>query len=152
MTTVARVEPDSLYPEKELAALVEHARGEGAVVSFVGLARDRSASGGTVVALHLEHHPILTAKSLQEIADEAIRRFDVSHVRIVHRCGRMEPGAAIVFAGAASRHRRAAFEAADYLMDRLKTEAIFWKREEGSGESRWIEPTKADYADRNRWE
>jgi molybdopterin synthase catalytic subunit len=72
-------------------------------------------------------------------------------VRVVHRCGEVEAGAPIVFAGAASVHRRAAFEAADYLMDRLKTEAVFWKREVGEGTSEWVEPTDADYADRERW-
>jgi molybdopterin synthase catalytic subunit len=100
----------------------------------------------------LEHHPRLTLKSLEDIAVEAAERFDVSQVRVVHRCGEIAAGEPIVFAAAASPHRRAAFEAADYLMDRLKTEAVFWKREEGPAGANWIEPTEADYADRGRWE
>ncbi len=103
------------------------------------------------IALVLDHHPSLTLQSLQDIAVEAAARFDIGHVRVVHRCGEIAAGEAIVFAGASSLHRRAAFEAADYLMDRLKTEAVFWKREVGRSGSNWIEPTEADYADRGRW-
>jgi molybdopterin synthase catalytic subunit len=152
MGVVARLDATELVPERELAALLADAEGAGALVSFVGVARPEGASGEPVACLLLEHHPRLTLRSLEEIAGEAARRFDASHVRVVHRCGAIAAGAPIVFAGAAARHRRAAFEAADYLMDRLKTDAIFWKREEGAGGSRWIEPTEADYADRTRWE
>ena len=152
MSIAARLEPESLQPEKELAALVEQAAGDGAIVSFVGIARPASKQGQPVSRLVLEHHPTLTERSLQDIASEAFQRFGVSHVRVVHRSGTIGAGEPIVFAGAASPHRRNAFDAADYLMDRLKTEAIFWKREEGEGSSTWIEPTEADYADRQRWE
>ncbi len=151
MGIAARLEPDRLHPAAELEGLVEAARGDGAVVSFVGIARPQSRAGGTVTELVLEHHPTLTRKSLEEIAQAAAKRFDVTHVRVAHRCGTIGPGEPIVFAGAASAHRRAAFEAADYLMDRLKTDAIFWKREVGESGSAWIEPTDADYADRERW-
>lgn len=94
---------------------------------------------------------MLTLKSIEEIAVAASERFDVSRIRVVHRCGRVAAGEPIVFAATASKHRRAAFAAADYLMDRLKTEAVFWKRETGSEGSAWIEPTEADYADAGRW-
>jgi molybdopterin synthase catalytic subunit len=149
MSAVARLEPDRLNPERELAAIMATASGAGAVVSFIGLAR---AEEGRVDALVLEHHPSLTQSSLDKIAQEAERRFDVSHVHVVHRCGPVAAGEPIVFAAAASAHRRAAFGAADYLMDRLKTDAVFWKREEGPGGSRWIEPTQGDYAAREQWE
>lgn len=152
MGVVARLDAAELVPERELAALLADASAAGAVVSFVGVARPEGASGEPVSRLVLEDHPRLTLPSLEEIAREAARRFEASHVRVVHRTGEVAAGAAIVFAGAAALHRRAAFEAVDYLMDRLKTEAIFWKREEGAGGSRWIEPTEADYADRGRWE
>ena len=102
-------------------------------------------------AVVLEHHPTLTRRSLEEIAVACAERFDVSHVRVVHRCGTIPAGEPIVFAGAASIHRRVAFDAVDYLMDRLKTEAVFWKREVGDAGSRWIEPTAADHADHERW-
>ena len=151
MSIVARLEEMALRPEQELSVLVEAAQGDGAIVSFVGVARPGSRRGETVDRLVLEHHPTLTQQSLSEIAVAAGERFDVTHVRVVHRCGEIAAGEPIVFAGAAAAHRRAAFEAADYLMDRLKTEAVFWKREIGESGSQWIEPTDADYADRDRW-
>jgi molybdopterin synthase catalytic subunit len=83
---------------------------------------------------------------------DAAERFPVHHIRVVHRCGIVPAGEPIVFAAAAAAHRRPAFEAADFLMDRLKTEAVFWKREDGPSGSTWIEPREADYADRGRWE
>ena len=151
MSIVARLEEQQLDPGEELRALADEARGDGAVVSFVGIARPQSTAGQPVERVVLEHHPTLTRQSLEEIAVEAAQRFDVSHVRVVHRCGDIPAGEPIVFAGATSAHRRPAFEAADYLMDRLKTEAIFWKRELGESGSEWIEPTNADYSDRDRW-
>jgi molybdopterin synthase catalytic subunit len=146
-TFLARLEPDRLQPERELAALPE-AGCNGAIVSFVGMVR---GEGGAVDRLILDHHPVLTQQSLDEIASEALARFDVIRVHVVHRCGTVSVSEPIVFAAAVSAHRRAAFEAVDYLMDRLKTDAIFWKREEGAGGSQWIEPKEADYADRERW-
>lgn len=151
MSIVARLEPDALQPEQELAALIEQARGDGAVVSFVGLARPSSKDGRHVEQLILDHHPALTQLSLEEIAVEAGERFAVSHVRVVHRCGAIAAGEPIVIACAAASHRRAAFDCADYLMDRLKTEAVFWKREVSESGAEWIEPTDADYGDRERW-
>ena len=151
MSIIARLDEQSFDSSIELAELMRSAAGDGAVVSFVGIARPENKSGELLERLVLEHHPRLTLRSLEEIAGDTAERFDISHVRVVHRCGNLAPGEPIVFAGAASAHRRAAFEAADYLMDRLKTEAVFWKREEGSSGSSWIEPTEADYADRGRW-
>ena len=150
MTVVAELRSGMLDPAVELAALC--GTGEGAIVSFVGVARAKSRNGAAVEKLVLEHHERLTQMSLEEIARDAAERFDIRHIRVVHRCGTIAPGEAIVFAAAASPHRRAAFEAADYLMDRLKTEAIFWKREDGPSASAWIGPTDNDYADRRRWE
>ena len=151
MSVVALLDPQALDPQLELAELTEAARGDGAVVTFVGLARPESREGNAVDAIVLDHHPTLTRQSLEAIAVACAERFDVSHVRVVHRCGTVPAGEPIVFAGAASLHRRPAFEAADYLMDRLKTEAVFWKREVGDDGAQWIEPTEADLADRDRW-
>jgi molybdopterin synthase catalytic subunit len=151
MSVVARLEEQPLDPQAELGELLVRAGSDGAVVSFVGIGRPKSSSGEDVDELVLEHHPVLTLRSLQEIAVDAAERFDVTCVRVVHRCGRVAAGEPIVFAGAASAHRRAAFETADYLMDRLKTEAVFWKRETGAKGSTWVEPTEVDYADRDRW-
>jgi molybdopterin synthase catalytic subunit len=101
--------------------------------------------------LALEDHPQLTQQSLDEIAAAAVEKFAVSAIRVVHRTGAIPAGEPVVFAGASAPHRREAFDAVDYLMDRLKTEAVFWKREEGPGGSRWVEPTDADHAARERW-
>lgn len=151
MSVVALLEPQALDPQLELAELTEAARGDGALVTFVGLARPESREGNAVDAVVLDHHPTLTRRSLEAIAVACAERFDVSHVRVVHRCGTVPAGEPIVFAGASSIHRRAAFDAADYLMDRLKTEAVFWKREVGDDGAEWVEPTEADLADRDRW-
>ncbi len=151
MSVVARLEEHSLDPPKELGELLRDVSGEGAVVSFVGLARSHSRAGTPLQAPVLEHHPVLTRQSLEDIAAAAAARFEASHIRVVHRCGVVAPGEPIVFAGASSAHRRAAFECADYLMDRLKTNAVFWKRETGEQGSEWIEPTDGDYADNSRW-
>jgi molybdopterin synthase catalytic subunit len=151
MSVVALLEPQVLDPQLELAELTEAARGDGGIVTFVGLARRESRGGEAVDAVVLDHHPTLTRQSIEDIAVACAERFDVSHVRVVHRYGTVPAGEPIVFAGAASIHRRPAFEAVDYLMDRLKTEAVFWKREMGDGGSTWVEPTEADYAERDRW-
>lgn len=151
MSVVACLESQRLDPQRELGELVADAGGSGAVVSFVGICRPESSMNDSVDELLLEHHPVLTLKSLNEIAIDAAERFGVGQIRVVHRCGRIAAGEPIVFAGAASAHRRAAFEATDYLMDRLKTDAVLWKRETGAMGSDWIEPTEADYADRGRW-
>ena len=151
MRVDARLVEHAFEPAGELASFIAKLTDEGGVVSFVGVARPHSRSGVAVERLFLEHHPRLTQRSLEEIAQDAARRFEVSAVRVVHRCGEVLPGEPIVFAAAAALHRRAAFEAADYLMDRLKTDAVFWKREEGAVGSTWIEPTEADRRDRARW-
>ena len=148
MRIEARLAQAPFQPDQELAGFA--ADGTGAVVSFTGLARGETADGAKVERLFLDHHPRLTEQSLNDIAASAAR-FGVAAVRIVHRCGAVAPGEAIVFVAAAARHRRAAFEAVDCLMDALKTDAVFWKREDGVDGARWIEPTEGDRADRARW-
>jgi len=137
----------------ELSAFEQGLDGSvGGVVTFTGLARGRNREGATVERLFLQHHPRLTQRSLDEIARAAANRFEVRAISVVHRAGSVAPGEPIVWVAAAAAHRRAAFEAADYLMDRLKTEAMFWKREDGPEGSAWIEPTKGDRLERARWE
>ena len=128
-----RLADEPFAAERELAEFTAGLAGEGAVVSFLGIARARAADGEKVERLVLDHHPRLTLGSLDEIAAAARERFGLSSLRIVHRCGAVAPGETIVFVAAAAAHRRAAFEAADYMMDRLKTDAVFWKREDGPG-------------------
>lgn len=146
-----RLADAAFLADRELADFTAGLGGEGAVVSFVGIARDRSSTGESLERLILEHHPRLTLSSMKAIGEAARNRFEISALRIVHRHGAIAPGEAIVFVAAASPHRRAAFDAADYVMDGLKTEALFWKREDTKEGSRWIEPNHADYAARERW-
>lgn len=120
----------------------------GAVVSFTGVVRP----DGGVEALYLDWYPGMTEGSLRDIAEAAQARFDVTGICVLHRCAEVRVGEAIVFVAAASMHRRAAFEAVDYMMDRLKSEAVLWKREIRPDGSRWVEPRAADSADLKRWQ
>jgi len=122
----------------------------GAVVSFTGLARDATA-GAAVTLLELDAYPGFTEPVIAAMEAEAGARFAVTDLLVVHRYGPITPGEAIVFVAAAAEHRREAFQAADYLMDRLKTEAPFWKKESGPDGIRWIEPRPRDYEDVDRW-
>jgi len=121
----------------------------GAVASFVGLAR---AEHGRATVLELEAYPGFTDAAIARFAEEAKARFDLHDYRIVHRIGRIAPGEAIVFVATAAGHRRAAFEACDFLMDWLKSRAPFWKKEHGPDGDRWIEPTAQDRTDAERWD
>ncbi len=138
---------EPIDPAALLAGFAEGLGEAGAIVSFTGIVR----GGGGVTALELDYHPTFTAKVIDDIARDARVRFDIADCLVVHRTGSLGPGEPIVFVAAASAHRRAAFEAADYLMDRLKTEAVLWKREVGAAGSCWVGPTAADLADRERW-
>ena len=121
----------------------------GAIAPFTGLAR---AEQGDTTILELEAYPGFTEAAIGKIADEALRRFDLHDFHVVHRVGKIIPGEAIVFVATAASHRRAAFEACDFLMDYLKSRAPFWKKETGPAGARWIEPRAQDHADIARWE
>ena len=121
----------------------------GAVASFVGLAR---AERGSTDLLELEAYPGFTQARIAEHIAAAAERFSLQDVLVVHRVGRIAPGEAIVFVATAASHRRAAFEACDFLMDYLKSRAPFWKKETGPDGARWIEPKPQDHADIARWE
>lgn len=119
----------------------------GAIVTFLGKVRPE----GDVRALELTHYEPLTLSGMQQLATDAAARFQLDGVLVWHRIGRMEPGAPIVLVAAAARHRRAAFEGADFLMDHLKSAAWLWKRELRGDGWHWIEPRPADHSDRARW-
>ncbi|MBJ7533211.1 molybdenum cofactor biosynthesis protein MoaE [Rhodomicrobium vannielii ATCC 17100] len=142
-----RVQTDIFDPGEEIAHLA-HAAGVGAVATFVGLVRDE---GGTLSALTLEHYPGMTERALGALEDEARGRWSVGDIRIVHRVGRMLPGEVIVFVGVAARHRAEAFAACEFLIDRLKTDAPFWKFEEGSEGGRWVYAHQTDDVRAERW-
>ena len=144
-----RLQTEPFEPGALLTGFCEGRTETGAVVSFTGLAR---ASAGSVTTLELEAYPGFTDAEIERIAEAASTRFALQDWLIVHRIGQIAPGAAIVFVATAARHRREAFEAADHLMDYLKSRAPFWKREHGPDGARWIEPTERDLADAARWE
>jgi len=139
-------------PAERLGAFTAEVAGAGAIVSFSGHVRPLTGDGAAVSGLHLQAHPRLTARGIAEAGARAGSRWPLLGWTVTHRIGDMAPGEAIVFVATASAHRRAAFEAADFIMDYLKTEAIFWKKELRGGASAWIEPRAADYADRARWD
>ncbi|WP_084396850.1 molybdenum cofactor biosynthesis protein MoaE [Henriciella aquimarina] len=134
----------------ELKAFEARASGAGAIVSFTGLVRDR-ASDENVRILHLQAYSPMTERGIEQAAARAEARWPLTAIRILHRIGDMGPGEPIVFVATASAHRRDAFEAADFLMDYLKTEAVFWKKEVTDTGERWIEPRAEDYQDSARW-
>jgi molybdopterin synthase catalytic subunit len=133
-----------------LADFSARAAGAGAVASFTGLVRSEN-DGAAVSGLELDHHPRLTEPALAGIEVDAVTRFALTDLAIVHRHGALVPGEAIVFVAAAAPHRRAAFDAVDYVMDRLKTEAPFWKREQRGDGAHWLEARDSDRKARARW-
>ena len=145
-----RVSQQPFAPGAELSAFEKSADGAGAVVSFVGKVRGR-AGDSDVAVLHLEHYPGVTERSIADIESKARERWAIGAALIIHRVGDLKPGEPIVMVCVASAHRREAFEAADFLMDYLKTEAMFWKKEIRNDGEAWIEPRDADYKDAERW-
>jgi len=134
----------------ELAALQQGREDVGALASFVGCVRGGASEQG-VRALTLEHYPGMTERAIEAMIDEANRRFRLLGVRVIHRVGRLAPGARIVLVAVASSHRRDAFEACEFLMDYLKTHAPFWKKETTPTGERWVDARVADDEALARW-
>ena len=131
----------------EVRALHETDHGVGAVASFVGTVRDSAG----VSQMELEHYPGMTEKAIESMIDEATRRFDIRAARVIHRVGRLLPGEQIVLVAVASAHRGSAFQACEFLMDYLKTQAPFWKKETTPQGARWVDARVADDAALARW-
>jgi molybdopterin synthase catalytic subunit len=144
------VQADDIDIGAEIDALVGGDRDIGAVVSFTGLVREMTGAGA-IGAMELEHYPGMTERALEAIVDEARARWPLQGVRVVHRYGRLAPGDRIVLVLTASRHREAAFQAAAFLMDYLKTRAPFWKKETGAAGPRWVDAREADDLAAERW-
>lgn len=142
-------EPD-FDPGAEIAALHAGQPRVGAVASFVGLVRDLN-EGGSVTRLTLEHYPAMTEKSLREIVDEAIGRWNLLDVTVIHRVGSLQPLDRIVFVGTASMHRGEAFAACEFIMDYLKTRAPFWKKETTPEGGHWVGARQSDDDAAGRW-
>ena len=147
MITVSEARFD---PGEALHAFSQTCPEAGGIVSFTGHVRPGSKSD-QVKTLHLQAYSPMTEQGIEAATRQARDRWPLMGLRIIHRIGDMEPGDAIVFVATASAHRRAAFEAAHFLMDYLKTKAVFWKKETSDHGVRWIEPRPEDYSDSARW-
>jgi molybdopterin synthase catalytic subunit len=146
-----RVQLEDFDAGAEIRSLTVGRTDIGAVVTFTGLVREGTGEAA-IRSMTLEHYPGMTEKELERIEQEAQERWPLSASMIIHRHGRLLPGDNIVLVITASPHRQAAFEAASFLMDYLKTSAPFWKKEElGEGESSWINANAADDAAAGRW-
>ncbi|MFN0264438.1 molybdenum cofactor biosynthesis protein MoaE [Tepidamorphus sp. 3E244] len=149
MATV-RIQADPFDAAAEVQALCADRTDIGAVVTFTGLCRDE---GGTLEALELEHYPGMAEAEIARVAEQAEARWPLNGLVAIHRYGKIAPGGDIVLVIAASAHRRAAFEAAEFMMDFLKTRAPFWKKEhrvDGTAGD-WVEAKDADDAATERW-
>ncbi|MEO0617675.1 MAG: molybdopterin synthase catalytic subunit MoaE [Pseudomonadota bacterium] len=145
-----RVQEENFDIGAEISALRGDRTDIGAIVSFTGTVRDL---GGTdhVAAMTLEHYPGMTERALAALESDARSRWPLDDCLVLHRCGRLEPGENIVLVVTLSAHRQAAFDAAAFLMDDLKTRAPFWKKEETADGTRWVEARASDDAAAARW-
>ena len=135
---------------QEIAALTKGRSDIGAVVTFSGICRG-GEGGDAIAALTLEHYPGMAEAEIGRHAEEALSRWPLTGLTIIHRYGRIAPGENIVLVVTASSHRQAAFQAAEFLMDYLKTHAPFWKREEGASGAAWVEAHDRDDTAAARW-
>jgi molybdopterin synthase catalytic subunit len=134
----------------EIATLRREDPGVGAVCSFIGTVRDRN-DGSPVSAMELEHYPGMTEKAIEQMIDEAFRRFDIRAARVIHRVGPLQLQDQIVLVVVTSAHRGESFQACEFLMDYLKTQAPFWKKERTPEGERWVDARVADDAALERW-
>lgn len=130
--------------------LLEERNNVGAIASFIGLVRDLEA--GSLQQMTLEHYPGMTEKALQDIAEKARQRWKIIDLGIIHRVGALTPADQIVLVSVLSAHRADAFEACEFIMDYLKTDAPFWKKEVSDQGSKWVESRKSDIFAQKKWD
>jgi molybdopterin synthase catalytic subunit len=150
LPTVARVsiQHDDFDLSQVVAALRASDHRVGAVCSFVGTVRDRNvapaAKEPTILSMELEHYPGMTEKAIEAMIDEAHRRFDIFGARVIHRIGLLQPSDQIVLVAVTSAHRGQSFKACEFLMDYLKTQAPFWKKEQTAAGAQWVDARVSD--------
>ena len=142
------VQSEAFDPGKELDAFSAGLKGAGAVVSFTGIVRDEA---GTLQALEIEHYPGMTDSAITAMIAQAIERWDLVDALVIHRHGRLAAGEPIMMVATAAPHRKSAFEAAEYLMDYLKSRAPFWKKEFGADGAEWVAAKDHDEDALKRW-
>lgn len=143
-----QVQPDAFDAGDMLNRFAAAVSGAGAVVSFTGIVRNID---GGLIAMEIEHYPGMTERAIAGIVAEAMKRWDLADALVIHRHGRMAPGEMIMMVATAARHRAGAFEAAEYLMDYLKSRAPFWKKELRAGSTNWVEARDEDEDALRRW-
>src|SRR5438309_7516830 len=151
MSVTIRLQREPIDAAAETAKLTRSRTDVGAVVAFTGICRG-AESGEPIAALTLEHYPGMAEAEISRHVDEAKTRWPLLGVTVIHRYGRLVPGENVVLVVTASSHREAAFAAAEFLMDYLKTRAPFWKKEERAGGADWVEARRADDTAAKRWE
>lgn len=144
------IQTDDFDLSVEVAALRDADSQVGAVATFVGTVRERG-DGAPVSAMELEHYPGMTERAIEAMVAQARERFDIRGVRVIHRVGRLLPRDQIVLVAVTSRHRHEAFQACEFLMDYLKTQAPFWKKETTPDGARWVDARQADDVALARW-
>jgi molybdopterin synthase catalytic subunit len=150
MTTTIRLQREAFDAAREVAALTRGRTDIGAVVTFTGICR-ADENGEEIAALNLEHYPEMAEAEIARHVEEARKRWPLLGVSVIHRHGRITPGEGIVLVVTASSHREAAFAAAEFLMDYLKTRAPFWKQVEKPGGQAWVEAKASDNSAADRW-
>jgi len=151
MSVVIKVQSELFDSAAESIALRGQSTSVGALVEFTGLVRDLS-EGAPVTAMFLEHYPGMTERTLNKIAQQSIDRWGVYGVTIIHRVGRLGPAEPIVYVAVIGEHRKEAFEACQFVMDFLKTEAPFWKKEWSSDDdAKWVAAKSSDDSEASRW-
>jgi molybdopterin synthase catalytic subunit len=150
MTERVSIQIEDFDLSAEVARLRAPNPGVGAVCSFVGTVRDRNDGQG-VHSMELEHYPGMTEKAIEAMIDEAHRRFDILGARVIHRVGVLQPMDQIVLVVVTSAHRGESFQACEFLMDYLKTQAPFWKKEQTPAGARWVDARVSDDAALQRW-
>ncbi len=150
MTARVSIQTEDFDLAAEVAALRQGDGRVGAVCSFVGTVRDRN-DGQSVSTMELEHYPGMTEKSIEAMIDAAHRRFDILGARVIHRVGLLQPLDQIVLVAVSSAHRGESFQACEFLMDYLKTQAPFWKKEQTPEGARWVDARVSDDAALAKW-
>jgi molybdopterin synthase catalytic subunit len=155
------IQTDDFDVAKEVLALRSGDQRVGAVCTFIGTVRDRntnllvdttpSAQSGSVLSMELEHYPGMTERAIESMVDEAHRRFDIFGARVIHRIGLLHASDQIVLVAVTSAHRREGFQACEFLMDYLKTQAPFWKKEQTASGAVWVDARVSDDQALSRW-
>ncbi|WP_066706615.1 molybdenum cofactor biosynthesis protein MoaE [Curvibacter delicatus] len=150
MASLVSIQTADFDVNAEIAALRAQDKRVGAVCSFIGTVRDRN-DGSAVSAMELEHYPGMTEKAIEAMIDEAFKRFDIYAARVIHRVGPLQPLDQIVLVAVTSAHRGESFQACEFLMDYLKTQAPFWKKEQTPEGARWVDARVSDDKALAKW-